>query len=444
MNSYRFIHFILIILIANSLNYQAEATKKKQVSSRFDKIVEEELDKNVKYSKYIFTNGRYKHNIHLITVDLRDTTLKPEILLSSDRVGELDKLVNTIYNFQQKNEKKILAAVNANFWKAYSLLPIGPTIINGEIVEMITHKQWSSAFFDTKNHLYIDNFFVSGELKLPTKKSFKINSVNRRRDSIGIVLYNKYYGNSLPYIKERKIEEEFNKILAELALFNDSTEFDFDPEQLKIEIMQQKLLSSLEFRLNKIALEYIDMPSVNKPFRCRVVSVITGSANVPQNGCIISLGDDFPMEFLPKNNDTIVISFETNVHTKNVFINGVSGTPRLVRDGIAKHEAYYEGSKGRRFIYRMLPRTAIGTDKNREKLFLVCVEAGTGRYNLGANLSQLSIIMKRLGAYNAMNLDGGGSSVMVINNGELVKVSQLEGRRISVGLAISKRQESVE
>ncbi len=432
--------FILFLFIFCILFYNQEllASKKKQVSVSFTKLNEQDLDLNVKYTKYIFKNGRYSHKIHSVTVDLRDSTLKPEILLSLNTIGELDKLINTVNVFQNENEKKVLAAINASFWRAYSLLPIGPTIINGELVEMITYKKWSSAFFDKNNHLYIDNFFVSGEIKLPSKKSFKINSVNRRLDSIGLVLYNRHYGNSLPFIKEKKVNEEFKKILSESTIFNDSTEFDIDVEELRKEILSQKILSNLEFRLNKILVEYIEPPAVNKPIKCRVVNIVNGSVNMPENGCIISLGDDFPLELLPIKNDTIEIHFETNVHKKIVFINGISGTPRLVRNGVAKHEAYQEGSKGRRFIYRMLPRTAIGTDKNREKLFLVCIEPGTGRYNFGANLSQLSIIMKRLGAYNAMNLDGGGSSVMVINNGEINKVSSLEGRRISVGLAISK------
>ncbi len=430
--------FIIIISLISLLTINLDAKKRKPPVSRFEKINEQKLCDDVIYTKYIFKNGRLNHHIHLVTANLENKDIKPEVLLSLDRTGELEKLSNTVNNYQFNNSNKILAAINANFWRAYSYLPIGPTIVNGEIAEMITHKQWSSALFDENNRLIIDNFYITGKITANRNRFFDIVTVNRRRDSSGMVLYNKFYGSSVPFIKEKSIEAEYAKMQYERLIFNDSTELEFDPEQMRFELMQEKIISSIEFKLVKIVLEYIDPPAVNRPYRCRVITIKTGSVDIPYNGCIISVGQDIPIEVLPNTNDIITITLTTNVHTKSVFINGVSGTPRLVRNGIAKHEAYQEGSQGRRFINRMLPRTAIGTDKKGSKIFLVYIEPSRTKNSAGANLSQLAIIMKRLGAYNAMNLDGGGSSVMVINNGELVRVSPNEGRRISVGLAISK------
>ena len=71
----------------------------------------------------------------------------------------------------------VLVAVNANFWRAYSNFPIGPTIIDGELVEMRTHKNWTSGFFDAHSRLFIDNFFISGKLFTTENKEFEIREL---------------------------------------------------------------------------------------------------------------------------------------------------------------------------------------------------------------------------------------------------------------------------
>lgn len=60
------------------------------------------------------------------------------------------------------------------------------------------------------------------------------------------------------------------------------------------------------------------------------------------------------------------------------------------------------------------PRTAIGQRKDGIVLFLV-IDGRTLKYP-GASMVDLTEIMERYGAYNAVNLDGGTSSGLVINN----------------------------
>ncbi|MFW6276437.1 MAG: phosphodiester glycosidase family protein [Bacteroidota bacterium] len=125
-----------------------------------------------------------------------------------------------------------------------------------------------------------------------------------------------------------------------------------------------------------------------------------------------------------------------------VFKNAVSGTSRLVRDGKADHEAYIEGSRGRRFIMHRLPRTAIGTDKLATKIIIAVVEKGSRSEGVtGASLSELAQIMKKLGCHNAMNLDGGGTSMMFVNGDITTSKSPNNSlRKISVGLSIIKKR----
>lgn len=63
------------------------------------------------------------------------------------------------------------------------------------------------------------------------------------------------------------------------------------------------------------------------------------------------------------------------------------------------------------------PRTAIGYSKNGKFLFLVVVDGRQPFYSEGVTLAELADLMIAIGAHNAMNLDGGGSSTMVIRSG---------------------------
>ncbi len=60
------------------------------------------------------------------------------------------------------------------------------------------------------------------------------------------------------------------------------------------------------------------------------------------------------------------------------------------------------------------PRTAVGYSKNGRYLYLVVVDGRQPLYSEGITLRELAELLLSLGAYNAMNLDGGGSSTMVI------------------------------
>ena len=81
--------------------------------------------------------------------------------------------------------------------------------------------------------------------------------------------------------------------------------------------------------------------------------------------------------------------------------------PFLVVNG---KSSFIKGNGG----YGIHPRTAIGQRKDGIVLFLVV--DGRRVDSIGAGMKDLADIMLKYGAYNAANLDGGNSSVLVINN----------------------------
>ena len=80
------------------------------------------------------------------------------------------------------------------------------------------------------------------------------------------------------------------------------------------------------------------------------------------------------------------------------------------------------------WVLRRHPRTAVGlTDDN--VLYAVVVYGRNPGVSAGANISDMKQIMDSLGAKNAVNLDGGGSSTMVVNNHLIGKPSDKNGER---------------
>lgn len=85
----------------------------------------------------------------------------------------------------------------------------------------------------------------------------------------------------------------------------------------------------------------------------------------------------------------------------------LSGNVMLVREGkIVPHEK----SKARH------PRTVAGLNRDATKLILLVVDGRKPGVALGMSYDELAAELVRLGCYNALNLDGGGSSVLAVRD----------------------------
>lgn len=90
-------------------------------------------------------------------------------------------------------------------------------------------------------------------------------------------------------------------------------------------------------------------------------------------------------------------------------MNAVGGRPILVSDSVIDGAVDTEGNAGFR---ERNPRTAAGIAHGGGRLLLVTVD-GREYQNAGMTLRELGDLMLALGARDAINLDGGGSTTMV-------------------------------
>lgn len=68
------------------------------------------------------------------------------------------------------------------------------------------------------------------------------------------------------------------------------------------------------------------------------------------------------------------------------------------------------------------PRTAVGINEEKNELIFVVVDGRQKNYSEGMSLQELAEYMARLGCNYALNLDGGGSSIMIVRNNSGKKV----------------------
>lgn len=88
---------------------------------------------------------------------------------------------------------------------------------------------------------------------------------------------------------------------------------------------------------------------------------------------------------------------------------GVAAGPLLLKEGVlqdfSQHDAAYAAAAA--------PRTALGLSPDRRTAWIVVVDGRLAGYSLGASLPKLAALFSALGASDAINLDGGGSSTLV-------------------------------
>lgn len=163
----------------------------------------------------------------------------------------------------------------------------------------------------------------------------------------------------------------------------------------------------------------------------RVTKISTSSLEIPQNGYVIVGPASLLQNF--KLNDKIKLDIATNPEWKNVR-HIISGGPYLVKN----NEVFVDMTAEKLgAIGGKNPRSAIGYT-NDNNLILVAVDGREGA-SVGMTLMQLANFMQSIGCVQAMNLDGGGSTVMYVNGQVVNNPQQKGGIPLSNALVLSRK-----
>jgi hypothetical protein len=161
----------------------------------------------------------------------------------------------------------------------------------------------------------------------------------------------------------------------------------------------------------------------------------SGSSLIPSDGVVLSIGAERVAEVLPRIQRGENASVETKLLPLLPDPEGewdgaehiVSGGPLLLWKGKRLEEPEQE-SISRVFFLARHPRTAVGVRADGGLLF-VTVDGRRPEESVGMSLPELTDLMLELGCVSAINLDGGGSTTMVIEGQVVNRPSGSSARR---------------
>lgn len=171
-----------------------------------------------------------------------------------------------------------------------------------------------------------------------------------------------------------------------------------------------------------------------------------GSAEIPSDGYVISASGTMRQRILRYAKVGIRVVLGGGYADQRAEIyklyrkseDIVGGVPQLIKNG--KIEITWEQEKSSKsFVETRHPRTAIGKLKDGRAL-LVTVD-GRSETSAGMSLQELAEMLLEMGAIDAMNLDGGGSTTMFLDGKVVNKPSDKEGERpVSDAILVTLRK----
>ncbi|NGP46505.1 hypothetical protein G4V62_16700 [Bacillaceae bacterium SIJ1] len=138
-----------------------------------------------------------------------------------------------------------------------------------------------------------------------------------------------------------------------------------------------------------------------------------GNATVPRGGFVLSMHGKEAEKYIEGLKEGDDISFTNTINEPWLGAEYVMAAGPMLVDNGRPNITMNTGSS---FAKGRHPRTAIGVDKSGENVFMVTIDGRQPGYSSGATLNELANYMISLGAHDAINLDGGGSTAMSIRD----------------------------
>jgi len=157
----------------------------------------------------------------------------------------------------------------------------------------------------------------------------------------------------------------------------------------------------------------VEVVVAGSPRRVVTTDTLPAGVPIPADGAVLMTGratDSAARQALLALRPGDAVAIEralTRPHLRTV----VGGWPVILRDSTVTRAA---DSAGANFAPVRHPRTAVGLARGGRELILVVVDGRQKPYSDGMTLRELAELFRSLGATQALNLDGGGSSTFVL------------------------------
>ncbi|MCT4604752.1 MAG: phosphodiester glycosidase family protein [Marinisporobacter sp.] len=324
--------------------------------SAYEEKNENYIGKGIKHEKIRkFTDSGWI-NVNVLRVNLEDTDTNLDLLFHPNGLNQKARLSELA-----GQREEIIGAINGDFFSMKTAATIGPMVKNGELLTTTSYKEHT-----------VPTFNLSKD-KIPFVQGWTNSK---------ITITNENTGFELAVLAMNKESDYENTCILYTQKWGE-----------KIPALSPKLTSGIELIIkdNKIQ---------------NIVQAGTGSY-IPKDGYVLFAAGQKAVE-ISQNfvlGDPISFSAETNPIFKDLALT-VGGGSIIVKDGIVMND-HYMNIKGKH------PRTALGISRDEDQVFFVTIDGRTKSYT-GVTQQELGQIMISLGAYNAINFDGGGSTDMVV------------------------------
>ena len=324
--------------------------------------------------------------IQVLEIDRTNPWIHLETVKANDQLSAYER-TSSMAARKDAEAHRIVGAINGDFY-ATGGIPIGAQVLKGELMK---HPHTNRSVFGTDSNVmpFIDIVSYQGSL-IKNDSIIIINDVNDARNTDELIMYNDYFGNS--------------------TLTN----------YWGTEIVAQYINSNLMIN------DTIKLVVTNKD---SIMLAGHGNNNIPASGVVMS-GHGAARDFLNANifvGDTISVVLSLppiNLKIKEL----IGGTPRMIRDSVATVEWQQEGL-AQSFATDRHPRTAVGISNDSTKIYFFTVDGRQPGYSVGMSLYEFSNYMLRWGVYQGINLDGGGSTTMVVRGTVVNSPSDAGGER---------------
>ena len=338
--------------------------------------------------------------LYVAEMSRHEPTLHFEVALANAQVLGKETVRSMATRRTQRGDRRVLVAVNGGFGVLGDMRGYGGVLENLHIQdgELITQPTDIEACFGVTE----SGEFLSSPVQMKASVQIRTHTlplgcINQRRlDGCQVTLYTPRLGESTRTNRRRG---------------------------------REVIISGLELPLT---------PNYEHPYRVESVSR-DGNSLIPRDGAILwinaRLKDQSTTEFNTGANGTLTLSLSPPEW--NQVRHAIGGRLRLLKNGkinetlVEMHNAEKRHTPGKRTPVLNLshePRTALAY--NADTLFLVVADGRQPQYSTGLTLYELASILIELGATEAINLDGGSSSTLVVNDAVINKPSGQQERDV--------------
>ncbi len=337
------------------------------------------VSQGVYHSKESVVVGGLNQTVNQLSINLDQpyTTIK---VGTSNPVNKLSP-VSYLSKIHTQNLNHVVGAINASFFHFSSGLPSYLLVDQGKIQHLGAvstnyndYMHTPAAFGMTKDNVAkIGKYDLSIQIE-HAEKSFQLTSLNRERNLNESILYT----SSWSYERTRT---------------NDTG--------LEIVVETPKSVEQNISLGEKVSGTVIGIRPHGQ----------ATSASIPKNGrgfVISAHGKEAEKVRNIKIGDSISATFDVDSNWKDADFMLASG-PLLVQNGKVALTIDPNSTRAK----ERTARTAVATDATGKRAYFVTVDSGVKGVSSGMTLNEFANHLVKTGAYNAINLDGGGSTTMV-------------------------------